>query len=240
MIDLLDIKKISSTIIDLFEMPLEDVDVIPEHIGSMVNNSFETIEVLQSKIGHEIFSYTEQEQLFFDSFNNNFQENQARAEKHFNNLLNKSTENKNQNRESNLELTCFGYIRAVELNLRKLIKQQYRSKYADNWVIALQESIGEIAYQNASDTMKKRKVADNNELIYFTTLPDLQRAIIQKWEIFKDIIPFKKKELNSLLAPILKGRTEEAHNRPKHLWSEIEQQRVRVACNDLLLKIKQS
>ncbi len=240
LIELLEINKETSIILEFIELPPEDVDAIPDQINSMINYSIETLEIQHTKFGHEIFPFTEQEKLFIDSFNSHFQENRTHAEKHFHNFLNNTEKNSSNSSSKELqkELTCSEYIREVELKLRDLIKKQYLIKYGNNWIFGIKEAIGKNAYLIAVNTMEQRKITDLNELLHFTTLPDLQQAIKNKWDLFKDIIPIKRKEFNILLIPILKGRTEEAHNRPKHLWPEIEQQRVRVACKDLLSKIK--
>jgi hypothetical protein len=82
--------------------------------------------------------------------------------------------------------------------------------------------------------MDQRGILDQIEILHYLQLSDLLDLIRGNWSFFAPRTKLRRREFNDLVAAILKGRTEEAHNRPEHLWPEIERQRVRVACYDLL------
>jgi hypothetical protein len=94
------------------------------------------------------------------------------------------------------------------------------------------------AYRAAIDTMKQRRQLQATELLHYTNLKDLASIITRDWDLFRHGFDGQKKDFARLIAIVLKGRTEEAHHRPEHLWPEIEKQRVRVACHDLLTRLK--
>ncbi|MFH1373333.1 MAG: hypothetical protein ABII79_06040 [bacterium] len=240
-IRLLDVEESLSDISEVLGMPLQDVDAIPEYISEIVDAASEALEVLRVNIGHATFQLTAQERMFVYAFRENFQKCRAQAEEWFHKLL-RQVDHERKVKESQLtertEPSCFEYIRKVEHVLRSLVETQYQEAFSDDWLDRIKDAIGEVAYENAVTTMKQRRVTDRRQLLHFTTFPDLQQAIIQNWRMFQPLIVIKRREFNKLIAPILSGRTEEAHNRPKHLWPEIEQQRVRIACSDLLKKIR--
>jgi len=224
---------------DFLDMPLTEVDAIPEYIAERIDTAWNAIEIIRSEIGFGIHSLTNQEKLFMEAYNTNFQTNRASAEKWFHKLLKKVEQRNNSTSQfhSTTQLSCTDYIRKVELKLRSIIMKKYLETFNENWLDELKKAIGPDAYNNAHETMQQRHVNKKDEIIYYTNMPDLQQAIINNWDIFSNIISCKRRDFNRLMSPILKGRTEEAHNRPIHLWPEIEQDRVRVACHDLLGKI---
>jgi len=83
-----------------------------------------------------------------------------------------------------------------------------------------------------------RSVTNGEELLHFTNLPDVYKIISEKWSLFRNLFSCRRREFNSLMAPILKGRTDTAHNRPHHLRPPFEDERTKIACHDLLEKIK--
>lgn len=229
-----------SSVNDLLRMPIEDVDAIPEYISELVSRGSEAIESVSSEHGHFDFQFTPQEDVFIGSFNSTLEFCKKRTEREIGKHLKLAQDHNQENlsKPSKLQsLTPSDYVKRVELTLRSVIRRQYQERFGDKWINHLGKAIGQDAFDAAQATMRQRSVSDGTEILHFTTLPDLQRAIGENWTLFQDRFSLRKKELNTLLAPILKGRTEEAHNRPEHLYPEIEQQRLRVACDDLLNNI---
>ncbi len=221
----------------LLNWPVEEIDAVPEYIHELVDASSEFMESVRTIVGHSSFSFVAQERMFFESFRHNFQTNRSRAEKHFSDILRRMKEtspNSSRAKDHGQPPSCFDYIRMVERRLRDIVKRVYVERFGENWLSAIRESLGQDAYDAAVRTMNQRGITDAMEMLHFTNLPDLQQAVTKKWELFGVKTHMRKQEFNKLFAPILKGRTEEAHNRPDYLWPEIEQQRVRVACSDLL------
>lgn len=242
-IKLLDASIQVCTVQNLLEWTIEDIDGMSEEVNREIARGWEEIENLHSEIGHFTFEMNQQENMFVSHFNFNFQKLRAKAEKYFSGLLKRAEEQGEASRqvEKNSDPpSCFEYIRRVEQKMRKIIEEVYRKYYGDNWLFEIKVSIGEDAFGNAEETMNQRGVKNLSELLHYTFLTDLQQAIITRWNIFSNSIRISRKDFNKLLSPILMGRTEEAHNRPDHIWPEIEQQRVRVACNDLLKSLLES
>lgn len=225
---------------DLLRMPIDDIDVIPEYISNLVSWGSEEIELVRSKHGHFDFRFTLQEEEFIGSFNSTLEFCKIQTDQEFSKHLNAAKNHNQENLSKPLKtqsLTPSEYVRKVELALRSVIRRQYQEKFGDGWIDYIGKAIGPKAYASAQAIMRQRSISDGKEILHFTTLPDLQRAICENWALFQGQFSLRKKEFNALLALILKGRTEEAHNRPDHLHTEIEQQRLRVACADLLKKL---
>jgi hypothetical protein len=62
--------------------------------------------------------------------------------------------------------------------------------------------------------MKRRGVADSEQIIHFTQLSEVVDVISANFSLFAPRLGLKRKAFHALVGPILKGRTEEAHNRP--------------------------
>jgi hypothetical protein len=133
--------------------------------------------------------------------------------------------------------TCHEMIREVEQTLRTIIVDEARERCGDRWLAVVERLLGD-ALARARETMAQRRVEDLSQVIHFTQLADICDLISTNFSLYESRLGIRRKEFNKRIAGIIKGRTEEAHNRPEHLWPEIEQQRVRVACHDLLESIK--
>jgi hypothetical protein len=129
--------------------------------------------------------------------------------------------------------TCHEMIGEVERALRDIVVTEAKQRRGDHWLAEVERLLGDGVVE-ARATMLQRKVTNPEEIIYFTNLTDVCLVISQNFNLYAPRVGMTRREFNTKTARIVKGRTEEAHNRPEHLWPEIEQQRVRVDCHDLL------
>lgn len=136
-----------------------------------------------------------------------------------------------------LPKSCFESIRLAELEMRRIIKTILNGQVSEPWLNVIRESIGEDSFTDAMRRMKDRRDMNTENLLHYLYLSDLVKIINANWSIFRISINCKRQEFNGYMKIILKGRTEEAHHKPEHLWPEIEKQRVRVACHDFLARL---
>ena len=130
------------------------------------------------------------------------------------------------------------YLYLVENNLRKVIKTRYQKVFKGKWIEQIKLTIGEKAFLDAEQIMQNRGVTSYEEILNYTQLKDIHQLINSEWDTIHDYFSCSKKEYNKLMAGILQSRTEDAHNRPEHLWPPIERDRAKVLCHDLLKQIK--
>jgi hypothetical protein len=183
---------------------------------------------------------TEAEKLFIDQAESAIESCRKRIKQQWKSILNSAEKIRQQNApQKDRPLTCFEYVGRVECRLRELIQEEYQARFGADWTNQISKSFDNNQMQAIETTMKQRKIDSRQELLHFTQLVDVFKVISQRWDLFAHRIACSRKEFNNLLSPILKGRTEEAHNRPEHIWPQIEKDRVRVACHDLLSKLLQ-
>lgn len=186
------------------------------------------------------FELTEEEELFLDECGkaSEYWSNKIKYEWKITNDHIKKVAKEQRGTDKNKPKTLGEYINEVESNLRELIKVVYKKNFANNYLNVLQETIEKNACLSVKESMKSRHVGNDADFIYFTQLKDLQPLISKKWNLFKDYFTIRCNEFNTLLSGIIKARTDMFHSRPEHLWPEIEKERARVLCHDLLKSIK--
>ncbi len=133
---------------------------------------------------------------------------------------------------------AWDYVRDVELELRKVARRAYECQYPTRWLDEVRGCLDGKARLAVESTMRKRGVEDPSQFLHYTQLSDLRDLISKGFGFCSSWFRIRKWEFNALMDLIIKGRTELAHNRPAHLWPEIERRRVEVACYDLLKAIR--
>ena len=126
------------------------------------------------------------------------------------------------------------YVRELELSLRAVVKEKYQVEYRNTWLDELRRVIGDDPFAAADATMRQRRAYSTDDFLHFTQLRDLYTAISQNWNLFQDVFSTKRTHFNSKMNEVLRGRTEEAHNRPAHLFNPIQRKRAEVAAHDVL------
>jgi hypothetical protein len=129
---------------------------------------------------------------------------------------------------------CWESIRAVEQRLRVVAAEAFEARYGTGWPSHVRTFLGPEATDAVKRTMEQRKVEDERELLHFTQLRELVALISGNWLLFCERGTLRRREFNTLAGMIIPGRTEEAHNRPAHIWTTLEQMEVTVACHKLL------
>lgn len=135
--------------------------------------------------------------------------------------------------------TSHEMIREVELALRAIIVAEAKQRRGNHWLAEVERLLGD-GLAKARETMLQRKFTNPEEIIHFTNLADVCRVISDNFGLYAPRLGMTRKEFNKQTAEIVKGRTEEAHNRPEHIWPDIEKDRVRVACYDLIERIRRA
>ncbi len=126
-------------------------------------------------------------------------------------------------------------LKDVELAFRELVREKYRVKHGRDWLEKLQSDMDPQAVEAANATMKQRRAYSPQDFLHFTQLRDVRELISDRWnDMFHSAFKINRREFNRLSDTILKGRTEQAHHRPEHLFSSVEKERVHVAAHDLL------
>lgn len=203
----------------------------------IIAKAFSTFEKLRTSKSIGRFELVEAEQQFEATVRACVGSLRQTIEAEWRKMLKKTEKMANTNMERERPRSCFDYIREVETKLRELSAKVLESRLGSEWWDKLRDYIDHDAYQSAVDTMRQRDVDSMADLLHFMQLKDVYNLISQQWSYFDQRFSCVRKEFNRLMQPILKGRTEEAHNRPDHLWPQIEQDRVKVACHDLLSQV---
>jgi len=126
-------------------------------------------------------------------------------------------------------------LKDVELAFRELVREKYREKHGRDWLEKLQSDMDTRAIEAANATMKQRRAYSPQDFLHFTQLRDVRGLISERWQdMFHSAFKIDRREFNRLSDTVLKGRTEQAHHRPEHLFSSVEKERVHVAAHDLL------
>lgn len=128
----------------------------------------------------------------------------------------------------------WGYVRQVELSLRKLVFTAYSERFGEAWLYEVKKAIGE---EDVADTLARlaKDKAKECDFLHFLQPRVLRELCTHDWNLTGHFFPGRRrKDINALLEEWLRARTPEAHNRPVHLWSKIERHRARVTCHDLL------
>lgn len=203
-----------------------------------------TINQVVMKTGIRHFDLTKHEEMFLEVCDDALEAVDKRTTEAWKKILahsDKEAEEKQDKSHTDAKpSTCSEYIKKVENTLRDLVKRVYKNNFAEEWLNKIRSVLTESVYLEALERMKNRKVAEPEEILYFTYLKDVYTLIAQEWVMFKHCFSIKRNQFNSLMSIIIKGRTEEAHNRPEHLWPKIEQERTKVACHDLLEAINKN
>lgn len=204
----------------------------------IVARAAEAYEAARLSVGSGSFALTQAESLFLESGRIQLAALEKRARGEMAKML-QSAERESARRERPDAVepkTCFEWIRRIEHALREIVIEEARARCGDSWPQDVEATLGPAA-ADAHTTMKQRHVEELKELVHFTQLADICHVITDHFGRYAPRLGLTKKQFNVLVAPILKGRTEEAHNRPEHLWQDIEKQRVTVACHDLHVAI---
>jgi hypothetical protein len=238
--------ELSSAINEVLEMPCDqDLNMAYEEwVQPRIEAASEAIERSRLCFKRQSFSLTKAERLFVHITEIALENLRDRTSKDWQKMLARvdkiRTSTGPSEKKDVLPVSCFESIGRVENVLRQLIQMQYQERFSENWLKELEQTMGVEVYNAAIETMKQRKQVDVAELLHYTNLSDLNLIIVKSWELFLPVFKGQKKDFHRNMAIILKGRTEEAHHRPEHLWPEIEKQRVRVACHDILIRLKMS
>ncbi|MGA2785324.1 MAG: hypothetical protein ABSF09_11565, partial [Candidatus Bathyarchaeia archaeon] len=188
--------------------------------------------------GNRQFPLTEEEQLFFHSVEEAEKDYERKVKLYFDKMLARAEQMNPEYNKPKQPQTPMEYISSVENRLRTLIKSAFTTSFGAKWVEEIERTIGSEEYGKAISTMQQRGVSSLEEILNYTNLRDLQNLVSSHWQVFQPKFNCGRKEFNTLLSGVLKARTEEAHNRPEHLWPQIERDRARVLCHDLLSKLK--
>jgi hypothetical protein len=130
------------------------------------------------------------------------------------------------------------YIRDLEISLRAIVQRRFREMYGNAWRQELIKVMREEVYTQAEKTMSQRRAYSPDDFLHFTQLNDVYDVINQNWPMFKEVFSLLKAEFNRCMQQVVKGRTDQAHNRPPHLFTPIERKRAEVAAYDVLSAIK--
>jgi hypothetical protein len=239
-LDRLDIPELADMVDNLLSLSVSDIDGMEEYLDREIEKIEEGIENARLQFGTESFELTTQEVMFINTFYRSFDDYKSKIDRVWDATIKKVEKSAQEIRERtipNFPASCKEYITNVELTLRELINHKYITDLGDDWQDQMRLILDEDRFAEAMKNMKDRHVNGKYDFLHFTNLPDLQTIINKRWPVFQNSFSCRLKEFNKLVAPILKGRTEDAHNRPMHLWPQIERERVRVACHDLLEEI---
>lgn len=134
----------------------------------------------------------------------------------------------------------WGYVRDVEISLRRLVFTAYRERFGAAWLHEVKKAVGEAAVTDTLARLAKEK-SDECDFLHFLQPSVLRQLCTHNWNVTGHLFPGKKrKDINAMLEEWLSARTRNAHHRPEHIWPKIERDRARVACHDLLESMEQS
>jgi len=126
------------------------------------------------------------------------------------------------------------YISQVELTLRNVVSTAYRARFGTKWIGEIRQTLDAQELQETEARLAREGQSDD-DIMHMLNPGPLRQLVTRDWNVTGPCFAgAARKHVNALLDEWLKARTKVAHNRPPHLWPDIEQQRARVACHDLL------
>ena len=221
---------------EALEIPfnVDTLDVWDDWAQPIVARTTEVYEEARLSANLGGFALTQAEQLFLESGNQQAEILSARLDDEMRKLM--APQKKPRAPVESRERTCFEWIRVVERALRNVVLHEAQARVPAGWQRDVVYSLGDAA--DAARARMAQRGSSDEHLIHYTDLKDVHAVISGNYPRYAHAIGLRRKEFNALMAHVLKGRTEEAHNRPAHLWPKIEQNRVSVACNDVFNALK--
>jgi hypothetical protein len=231
--------EISDVLSELLQIQLdEDASVYDDWIKERLHGVDQAIEKARLEMGSLHFELTAQEKLFLETAMLALENVKKELKVWFSGLLKNAKSQAQEWKDADGHPDPHQAVGKVETALRAIISVEAKARFKAGWCDFVRKSIGQEAYDEAMRRMAERGVTDPNELLHFLYLKDLRTIITGEWSIFHTHFSQPRKRWNELMDVILKGRTDSAHFRPDHLWPEVEQSRLRVACHDILGGIK--
>lgn len=216
----------------------EDVSMYDDWVKERINSVDEAIQAERLKIGTLHFELAAQEKLFIETAMLSLENVKKQLTAWFSGLLNNAKKQAQEWGNAGGRPDPHQTVGKVEMAFRRIIQNETKTRFKDGWLDFIKERLAPEAFSAAEGRMAARKVEDPEEIIHFLYLKDLRELISAEWSIFNVHFSLQKKRWNELMDIILKGRTDSAHFRPEHLWPEVEQSRLRIACHDILEAMK--
>jgi hypothetical protein len=231
--------KFSEPLLQLIQIEFgEDVGMYDDWIKERLNSVDETIENERLRIGTLHFDLTAQEKLFIETATLSLENVKRQLKAWFSDVLGNAKKHAQEWGDAGGRPDPHKAVGKVETAFRKIIRDEAQARSKEAWLDFIKERIAEEAFNDAAKRMADRRVMDQGEIIHFLYLKDLRDLISAEWSIFHVHFSLQRKRWNELMDVIVKGRTDSAHFRPEHLWPEVEQSRLRIACHDILAGIK--
>jgi hypothetical protein len=216
----------------------EDVSMHDDWVKERINSVDEAIEAERLRIGTLHFELTAQEKLFIETAMLSLENVKKQLTAWFSGVLNNAKEQAQEWGSAGGRPDPHQTVGKVETAFRRIIQNETKVRFKNGWLDFIKKGLSPEVFSAAEERMAARKVKDPDEIIHFLYLKDLRELISVEWSIFHVHFSLQKKRWNELMDIILKGRTDSAHFRPEHLWPEVEQSRLRIACHDVLAAMK--
>lgn len=211
-----------------------DFDIDWEYGGAAAAASFfVALERAVIRLGSAKFDLTTAERTFIESVDSSLTWYKESVDREFAKMLPPQPRTARDSRP----VTLADYISSVELALRRVLAAAYQKRYGDAWPQAMRQTMEIDELQDTEARLAKEGKADT-DIVHMLNPGPLRQLITADWSITGRYFPqATRKSINVLLDQWLAARTKVAHNRPTHLWPEIERKRAEVACHDLLAAI---
>lgn len=216
----------------------EDLGMYDDWVKERLSEVDETIENERLRIGTLHFELTAQEKLFIETATLSLENVKRQLKAWFSGVLGNAKKHAQEWDAAGGRPDPHKTVGKVETAFRKIIRDEAQARFKDAWIGFIKEKMPAEAFNDAAKRMADRHVMDQSEIIHFLYLKDLRDLVSAEWSIFQIHFSLPRKRFNELMDVIVKGRTDSAHFRPEHLWPEVEQSRLRVACHDILEGIK--
>lgn len=227
--------EISETLSELLPIQLnEDASMYDDWMRERLHSVDQAMEHARLQMGSLHFEMTAQEKLFLDTAMLALENVKKELKLWFSGLMKRAQSQAQGWQAAGGRPDPHQAVGKVETALRGIVRKETQARFKTGWGDFVRTAIGQEAYEEATKRMIERGVTEPDELLHFLYLKDLRTIISVEWSIFNGYFSLPRKRWNELMDIVLKGRTESAHFRPDHLWPEVEQSRLRIACHDIL------